>query len=158
MPRYDRAQMLVSLVLALQAPGRGLSIPQIQERFEVSRRTAERLRDAVARLYPDLWWEAGPDGRRYWKLRRGVANDLVGWSLEELVALEWALRRARAQEPCHVPALEGLVEKVRALIRPCGTHAPATRPGRETGHDARPAPLATPPRAARRGRGRIGSG
>lgn len=157
MPRYDRAEALVALVLALQAPGRGLSIPEIQERFEVSRRTAERLRDAVARLYPDLWWEAGPDGRRYWKLRRGVANGLVGWGLEELVALEWALRQAREVEPRHARALEAAVEKVRALLRPGDVERASGGP-RDARRETRPPKLAAPPRAGRCGRGRLGSG
>lgn len=159
MPRYDRAEMLVSLALALQAPGRGLSIPQIQERFEVSRRTAERLRDAVARLYPELWWETGPDGRRYWKLRRGAANDLVHWSLEELVALEWSLRRAREHESRHVAPLEGLVEKVRALIRPIRSDG-SIRAGSvgSNGSAARPPGLAAPPRTGRSSPERQGSG
>ena len=30
-----------------------------------------------------MWWETGPDGCRYWKLRRGDANGLISWSLEE---------------------------------------------------------------------------
>lgn len=138
MPRYDGAETLLALVLALQAPGRGISIPDVQERFGVSRRTAERLRSAAERLFPDLWWETGPDGRRYWKLRRGAANGLIRWSLDELVALEWALREARRSDAArHAAALEGIVEKVRALLQPEQrferSRSPRERPATERG-------------------------
>jgi len=119
MARYERAETIIALALALQAPGRGLSLDQIRQRFEVSRRTAERLRDAVARLFPGLVWESGCDGHRYWKLRRGAANGLMRWSLEELKALERSVHLAReGPDPHIVPGLESAVEKVRSQLQP----------------------------------------
>lgn len=44
---YDRAMDIVRLAIRLQGTGAGLTLDDIQREFEVSRRTAERLRNAV---------------------------------------------------------------------------------------------------------------
>lgn len=156
MARYEHAEALVSLVLALQAPGRGLSIADVQERFSVSRRTAERMRDAAKRLFPDLWWEMGPDGRRYWKLRRGHGNPLISWSLPELLALEWARRAAeRHEREEHARALQAMVEKIRASIQAPGREAERQEArwnagAADTGSRFRAASAAWPQRSPRR--------
>ena len=50
MARYERARDLIRLVLELQASTVGLSLDDIKELFEVSRRTAERMLHAVKGL------------------------------------------------------------------------------------------------------------
>ena len=64
MTRYERVEDVLALVQALHTTGRGLTIDDIRERFGVSRRTAERMRDVVARAFPDLGFELHPSGRR----------------------------------------------------------------------------------------------
>ena len=68
MTRYERVEDVLALVQALHTTGRGLTIDDIRERFGVSRRTAERMRDVVARAFPDLGFELDPSGRRRWRL------------------------------------------------------------------------------------------
>jgi predicted DNA-binding transcriptional regulator YafY len=124
-PRYDNVKRILDLAQALQSPGCGLSLDDIQARYGVGRRTAERMRSVVARLFPELHFEPGPDGRRYWKLRRGRANGLVVWTVDEIVALETATRRAR-ESGAHDEerTLRSVAEKVRALIAPPGPRGP----------------------------------
>lgn len=113
------ARRILDLALALQAPGRGMCIEDIEDRFGVDRLGAERLRRAVHALFPELRSEPGDDGRVYWKLRRGRANELIGWSVDEIAALEaavrWARHRGDAQREV---ALRSVAEKVKALIGP----------------------------------------
>ena len=45
--RYERLKDIVRLAVRLQAASGGLTLEDIQAEFSVSRRTAERMRDAV---------------------------------------------------------------------------------------------------------------
>ena len=65
--RYQRAVDLVELTGILQTTVTGLSIDEISERFEVSRRTAERMLSALRDRFPDLE-PIFRGGRKYWKL------------------------------------------------------------------------------------------
>lgn len=122
--RCEPVQRILDLACALQAPGRGLSLDDIQRRYGVGRRTAERMRLTVQQLFPELRWEPGPDRKRYWKLRRGHANPLVVWTVGEIRALEAAVRWAREDgRPDREQALRSVTEKVKGLIGPVGVPA-----------------------------------
>ena len=45
--RYERLSDIVRLAIRLQGLRRGMTIADIQQEFDISRRTAERLRNAV---------------------------------------------------------------------------------------------------------------
>ena len=67
--RYQRIVDLAQLIGLLQSTRYGITLDQIAERYEVSRRTAERLLGAVRDCYPDLEAEVR-DGRKFWRLPR----------------------------------------------------------------------------------------
>jgi len=86
--RYERTEDIVRLVLLLQNTSAGLSLKDIQEEFAVSRRTAERMRDAVVRLFPtNIEHYDGQDKLRRWKFINTKIN-LTAFSPEELAELE----------------------------------------------------------------------
>jgi predicted DNA-binding transcriptional regulator YafY len=117
--RYERVHRILDLAFALQAPGRGLCLAEIQERYGVGRHTAHSMCVALRQLFPELHFERGPDRRRYWKLRRGCANPLLVWTVDEIRALEAAIHWARADDrPDRERALRSVAEKVKALIAP----------------------------------------
>ena len=66
--RYQRAVDLVELTGILQTTVTGLSIDEIAQQFEVSRRTAERMLSALRQRFPDLQ-PIFRAGRKYWKLK-----------------------------------------------------------------------------------------
>jgi predicted DNA-binding transcriptional regulator YafY len=116
MPRYHRVEDIIQLARALQVPGPGLCLEDIQQRFDVGRRTAERMREAVDRLYPGMTSAKGSDGRKYWRLPTGEANQLVCWLREEVDALAHAIRDAeRSGDATQARALAALYDKVEAL-------------------------------------------
>jgi len=47
--RYSRQEDLLRLAVMMQGSAEGVSIADIEQTFGVSRRTAERMRDAVLR-------------------------------------------------------------------------------------------------------------
>ncbi|MFC6637387.1 hypothetical protein [Sulfitobacter sediminilitoris] len=52
--RYGRLTDLVRLALQMQGRADGLSLDDIGESYEVSRRTAERMRDALRDAFPQI--------------------------------------------------------------------------------------------------------
>ena len=62
--RYEQVANLVRLAVRLQGTLSGLTLDDIQAGFSVSRRTAERMRDAVAAAFGpfDKWWQAHVSG------------------------------------------------------------------------------------------------
>ena len=114
---YDRAMDIVRLAIRLQGTASGLTLDDIQREFEVSRRTAERLRSAVEDLFGPL--ETVPTGevKRHCRLRAPNIRRLVSLSADELVELPaaaTALERAGLQE--RAVMLRRLDDKLRAVL------------------------------------------
>ena len=87
--RYERVEDVVKLVMMMQTQSRGVSLYDIQEEFEVSRRTAERMRDAVVRIFPQIEVVDSFDKIRRWKFKTNY-NGLVAFTHEEILELESA--------------------------------------------------------------------
>ncbi|MFQ3623616.1 MAG: WYL domain-containing protein [Acetobacteraceae bacterium] len=116
---YLKLETILRLALALQGTREGLSLADIQREFGVARRTAERMRDAVARVFPQF--ERCDDGEkiRRWRLPAGTLGGLVAVSAEELVELDNAaadLARRGLRERADL--LSSAAQKLRASARP----------------------------------------
>ena len=114
---YDRAMDIVRLAIRLQGTASGLTLDDIQREFAISRRTAERLRDAVEELFGPL--ETVPTGepKRHCRLRPPILRRLISLSAEELAELPaaaTALERAGLEE--RAVQLRRLDDKLRALL------------------------------------------
>ena len=115
--RYDRVADIVRLAIRLQGTWSGLTLADMQREFEVSRRTAERLRDAVVEVFGPLEAVESEDTRRHWRLRAPVLRSLVSLSAEELAELgaaAAALQRTGLEERALM--LHRLADKLRALL------------------------------------------
>ena len=114
---YDRVADIVRLAIELQGSSRGLTLDDIQSEFEVSRRTAERLRDAVEHAFGPLEVVDTGEAKRHWRLRAPTLRHLVSLSAEELAELTAAadaLDRAGLDE--RAAMLRRLDDKLRALL------------------------------------------
>jgi predicted DNA-binding transcriptional regulator YafY len=89
---YGLFQSLLGLVLWLQGSASGVSIQQIMERYEVSRRTAERMRNAVAGLFPTEFIETRDGTNKTFKLksRRLEQVALASFTEDELGSVKIA--------------------------------------------------------------------
>jgi signal transduction histidine kinase len=98
--RYQRAADLVELMGILQTTATGLSIDEIAARFEVSRRTAERMLAALRDRIPDLE-PSYRAGRKFWLLPRSARSRplqlprTIEALSERVVELESELQRTR---------------------------------------------------------------
>ena len=120
--RYEKAETILRIALDMQGSGEGLTIDDIRARYgdePLSRRTAERLRDAVERVFPQMEQANPGETPKRWRIRSGTINGLVSLSAEELAAIATAeslLKRENAAAAAD--ALGGLGTKLRAMIRP----------------------------------------
>ena len=85
--RYGRLSDLVRLAMQMQGRADGLSLDDIGETFEVSRRTAERMRDAIRDAFPQTEELAEPGGRKRWRLPPGTAGRLADPTIDDIAAL-----------------------------------------------------------------------
>ena len=147
--RYERLKDIITLAIRLQGSRLGVTLADIESEFSVSRRTAERLRDAVEWAFGPLEEADSNDGRKHWRLRSDALRRLVSVSADELGALSTAaaaLERTGLRE--HAAKLEEVADKLRALHRAetlerletdggrSGSPAPCRRPRHAAGPEA----------------------
>jgi predicted DNA-binding transcriptional regulator YafY len=117
--RHEKADNLLQLALEMQAARGGLSLDDIEERFEVGRRTAQRMRDAVLRVFPHADEVLTDERKKRWRLPKGTLDRLVGVTADELGDLEVAinlLKRDNLQD--QAASLESVLAKLRAVMSP----------------------------------------
>jgi predicted DNA-binding transcriptional regulator YafY len=115
--RYSRAERLIQLALEMQAARGGLTIAEIQEKFEVSRRTAIRMRDAVLRAFPNSSEVQTGERTKRWRLNSGAAQTFAGVTSDDLASIEVAaVAMETANLPVHAQSLRGIASKIRNLI------------------------------------------
>jgi predicted DNA-binding transcriptional regulator YafY len=116
--RYGRIEDILQLALDMQGSAEGISFQEIQEKFNVSRRTAERMRDAVLRVFPNA--EEVDTGERIkrWRVPGRTLNGVVGFSAEELTELQSAIAVMRRDNLIpQADILGSLASKVRSLVK-----------------------------------------
>ena len=86
--RYERVEDILKLALLMQTNSSGLSLYDIQDHFRVSRRTAERMRDTVVRLFPQIEEVETRSKIKRWAIRKQSLAAMVGFTSDELAALD----------------------------------------------------------------------
>lgn len=113
---FNKAQDLIRLAM-LASRRAGVSLMDIEAEFSVSRRTAQRMTEALCASFPLTDQTIGEDRRAYWRLPTSVIAPLLTPTAEELSALSVALNALRQEgleaEAGHARQLE---LKMRALI------------------------------------------
>ena len=117
--RYEGLKDILDLAIRLQGTRGGLTIDEIQAAFSISRRTAERRRDAVDAVFGPLEPVDRDDGKRHWRLRSDALRRLVPVSAEELAELEAAAASldGRAGFDERAAMLRNLAAKLQATLR-----------------------------------------
>lgn len=117
--RHEPAHRLLRLAVQLAGTRTGLTIEEIAQQQEVSRRTAERLRDSLAELFPQLdFWDDDERVRR-WRLPVGALVGLAEPRPEAVAAVEIIARECAARgETDRATLLRDAAATLRALMRP----------------------------------------
>jgi predicted DNA-binding transcriptional regulator YafY len=115
--RHDKAAMVIELARRMAASAEGLTLDEMAQEMGVGRRTAERMRDAVASLFPAMDEISDPPTKR-WRIRGGLSAFEQAPTATELVELSKAAQGLRSTgEPARAAALEGLERKIKAAVR-----------------------------------------
>ena len=117
--RKQKAVDVLRLAVQLQGTRMGMTYEEISEAFQISRRTAERLKDAVAEIFPGLEQSNPGETPKRWRLPPRTLNSLITVEATELAALENSIESAARQGLQHLAEnLESLRDKVRAIANP----------------------------------------
>lgn len=126
MSRFEKSKEIVRLALAMSASREGVSLVDIQGMFTVSRRTAERMRDAIIDLFPgDAVREStGDDRTKRWSLQSTGRNaigieDLITFDANEISTIEAAAKLLESEglgEGAY--SLRAMRNKIQAMMRP----------------------------------------
>jgi len=109
--------MVIDLARHMAASAEGLNLDEMASVMRVGRRTAERMRDAVMMLFPQVEEVSDPPSKR-WRIRGGLSAFEQAPTATEMLELTKAATALRAAgEPARAAALEGLERKLKAAMR-----------------------------------------
>ncbi len=115
--RKEPATRLLELAQLFAAQHAGVTLDEIAEKFAVGRRTAERMRDAVAEVFPQLE-EIENERPKRWRLPSGLTGVFREPLADELAALHSIARRLKGEGVSESAALlERLAVKVEASLK-----------------------------------------
>ena len=84
--RHEKAETLLRLARALAASAEGLTLEEMAREAGVGRRTAERMRDALWALFPQMEEVPDPPTKRF-RIPNGLDGLFQNPSVEELAEL-----------------------------------------------------------------------
>lgn len=114
---FAKANELLRLATLAVARRSGISLAEIEAEFGVVERTAQRMIQALDRIFPDLEATTGDDGRKRWRLPPAAIRDLMTLLPEEIAALDLAVEMlGQAGSMIEASALMRLSEKILALV------------------------------------------
>ena len=76
-PRYSRVSDILDLAIFMQSKSLGITISDIMERYNVSRRTAERMRDSLLNIFPSIDEIETEDNQKHWGFINYSINSLI---------------------------------------------------------------------------------
>ncbi len=82
----------------MQSKSLGIIISDIMERYNVSRRTAERMRDSLLNIFPSIDEIDTEDNQKHWGFINYSINSLIMLDKEELIGLENLIKRTTNKE------------------------------------------------------------
>ena len=115
--RWEKPALLLELGRHLAANAEGLTLDDMAQITGSDRRTAERMRDALWRLFPQMVeWQDGKTKR--FRIPSGIDSFMQSPTADELAALSAAAETLELQGAvARAKALKGLDVKIRSAIR-----------------------------------------
>src|ERR1700722_12182715 len=114
---FEKAQQLLELATFVASHRVGVTLDDVGERFGISRRTAQRILQALEAQFPDTESGFDDDGRKRWRLQTGALRDLLTLTSDELAALDLEIETLeRNALGVEATELRRLREKILALV------------------------------------------
>lgn len=114
MSRLNKTEQIIELAMMFQNSYCGLCIDNIQEHFECSRRSAERMKALLFELFPDKVEEVPTiDKKKRWRFVKGTMNALISFTADDFANLEYL--KGLSTDENKQKQLDELVAKIKAL-------------------------------------------
>lgn len=114
MSRLNKAEEIIELAMMFQNSYCGLSIDDIKEHFECSRRSAERMKALLFDLFPEKIEEVPTsDKKKHWRFVKGAMNSLISFTSSDFANLEYF--KELSNDENRKKELNELIAKVKAL-------------------------------------------
>ena len=115
---YEKTYDLLDLAIWMQSDREGVSLSDISQRYKVSRRTAERMRDMITTHFVQTEVICGENNTKRWFIPQGTLKDLIQFSAEELAVLEFVYELLEKEQlNDKKEAFRGIIEKIKASIK-----------------------------------------
>lgn len=121
--RYSRLSDILQIVIRMQGTREGLTLNDISDELKATRRTAERIRNAILNNFPQIDELESTDrykrwGFTNWTGQREFISGLISFSQEELLELGKLKKQNKAKgNELQVKTLGDVIEKITALMR-----------------------------------------
>ena len=114
-PRYSRVSDILDLAIFMSSKLQGVTIKDIEERYNVSRRTAERMRDSLTCIFSSVDEIETDDAQKHWGFINYSISQFVTFTPKEVANIEQCQRRTTNKEMKE--ELGKTVEKIKAFNR-----------------------------------------
>ena len=114
-PRYSRISDVLDLITLMQSRVLGITLTDIVEELHVSRRTAERLRDAIIDILPQINEIETVGKEKHWGFTSGYMNEIINFTPEEIAILEGI--KDGITPDFNKKTLESVITKLKAFSR-----------------------------------------
>ena len=119
MANYEKMYDLFDLAMAMQESSEGLSLEDIQQKYNVSRRTAERMRNALLNYFPQMEEVETGERTKRWRITQRSLNSFISFSAEELAVFKTAIDKLKQSNlKDKADTLEKVEIKLRNLLKP----------------------------------------
>lgn len=116
---YEKILDLFDLALKMQENSDGVSLNDIQQMFNVSRRTAERMRNALLCYFPQMEEIDTGEKIKRWRIPQRSLNTLISFSAEELSTLNTAIDCLQKNKlSLQAETLKRIFLKLKNIIKP----------------------------------------
>ena len=114
--RYPKLGKILNLIIKMQSRFAGITLKDIQEELEVSRRSAERLRDVLIWELPQIEELEFPGREKHWGFARSTSlREIISFSKDEIAELEGIKNSLQLENKKEV--LDSVIEKLKALSK-----------------------------------------
>lgn len=115
---YEKTHDLLELAIWMQANREGVSLNEIAMHFNVSRRTAERMRNMILAQFPQTE-EILEGNQKKWRIPQRTLRDFIQFSADELTAIETAINIFKQTNLDNkLDLLNSVYNKIKASIKP----------------------------------------
>ena len=112
-PSYSRVSDIIDLAIFMSSKILGVTINEIAQRYNVSRRTAERMRDSLTCIFPSVDEIETKDNQKHWGFINYSIAQLVTFTPKEIANIEQIQRRTTNKEMKQ--ELSKTIEKLKSL-------------------------------------------